>query len=92
MTSDQLEIINILSQVTMQMGSWDNRFIKRIVHTPTEKTLTENQDEWLYRLLYKYRKQAPVVYKKFSTNPHCQQKPDPNKVISEPGTQNQIEF
>ncbi len=74
MTTEQIEIINALTQVTMLPGSWDKRFVSKIVHTPTDKTLTESQNEWLYRLLYKYRRQTIPVYKKYAQNEFCRPK------------------
>jgi len=36
------------------------------------KELTDAQNEWLYRILFTYRKQIPDVYEKYRDNPLCQ--------------------
>lgn len=68
MTANQMEIVNALKQVRCLPGTWDKRFIKSIVFA---EALTLNQDEWIYRLLFKYRRQLPGTYSKFSKHPLC---------------------
>jgi hypothetical protein len=39
-----------------------------------DKELTEKQNEWMFRLLYKYRKQLPNIYTNHQMNPLCTKK------------------
>lgn len=68
MTTEQREITVTLYNCTMLPGSWDKRFIRNVVDRPE---LTETQNEWIFRLLYKYRKQCGKVYEKYKSNPNC---------------------
>ena len=76
MTEDQKEIITSLNRCKYFPGSWDKRFVKNIANATT---LTDKQAEWILRLLYKYRKQNPVVYKKHEKNPLCSYASERNK-------------
>ena len=77
MTEDQIEISIALGNLRYQPGSFDKRFGQnvsaRALREP-HKELTVGQNEWLYRILYKYRKQLPVVYAKHMNNPMCSRK------------------
>lgn len=76
MTPQQLEISQALGQVKYLPASFDKRLARGISltakHAP-EIDLTEKQNEWMYRLLYKYRRQIPSVYEKYKDNPLCSQ-------------------
>lgn len=77
MTIDQQEICLALGNVRYLPASFDKRFgqnLHGIASTDPTKELSEKQNEWMYRLLYKYRKQLPVTYKKHEKNPLCSQK------------------
>ena len=71
MTIDQLRICKALFSVRYLPGSWDKRMGKSLYYL-TE--LTESQNEWMYRLLYKYRKQLPSLYESHKNNPLCTKK------------------
>lgn len=76
MTIEEIEIINnIYNRVRFIPGSWDKRFI-RDLYSGTGKELTPPQSEWLYRILYKYRKQLPRTYERYKHHPHCSRKPE----------------
>lgn len=74
MTEEQKYICMQLGNVSYLPASFDKRFAKNLsslVQTQPEKELTEKQIEWMYRLLYKYRKQLPRTYEKYKNNPLC---------------------
>ncbi len=74
MTEDQILIIESLNTCKLLPGSWNKRFIKSIVgifKTEPNKVLSEQQNEWLYRLVYTYRRQIPEIYNKFRHIPQC---------------------
>jgi hypothetical protein len=70
MTADQLEICKALATVTYLPGSWDKRMGTGLRYY---EKLTDKQNEWMYRLLYKYRRQISKVYEKHKDNPLCSQ-------------------
>jgi len=84
MTDDQILICNNLSNARLLAGGFDKRFIKQVyamaTHTP-EKVMSEKQIEWMYRLLYKYRKQLPKTYERFKNVPECSRVDAKNKTI-----------
>lgn len=74
MSADELLIIERLSACRFAPGTWVKRFVNNLYMASKSKPETElsiSQREWLYRYLYKYRKQIPVTYKKFKDHPHC---------------------
>ena len=78
MTADQIEISLALGNLRFLPGSFDNRFAHNVAaraKAEPGKVLTESQNEWLLRILYKYRGQLPALYQKHKNNPHCSQKP-----------------
>jgi len=68
MTQSQLIITTALAQVRYLPGSFDKRLGQGLYKLPE---LTAKQDEWMYRLLYKYRKQMPGIYERYKDNPNC---------------------
>jgi hypothetical protein len=81
MTQDQIYICVALGDVRYLPASFDKRFglnLCAIAESTPDKELTEKQNEWMYRLLYKYRKQLPETYSRFKDNPMCSQK-EPRK-------------
>lgn len=74
MTPEQIEICLSFGHVTALPGSWDKRMMNNLnalaSHNP-EKELSEKQNEWMYRLLYKYRKQIPETFRKYNNHPFC---------------------
>ena len=78
MTREQVEIALALGNVRFLPASFDKRFAQNmhgLASVEPEKELTEKQVEWLYRILYKYRKQVPVAYEKYKGHPFCGKKP-----------------
>lgn len=78
MKEEEIKVVLALgSQVTFLPGSWDKRFAHQMYQhafkTP-EKELTISQREWIFRLLYKYRRQVPEMYEKFQNVPECSRK------------------
>ena len=74
MTTDQIEICRAFERVTCLPGTWDKRMINSLISMAwmeKEIELTEKQNLWMFRLLYKYRKQIPNVYSKYMFNPLC---------------------
>lgn len=77
MTEDQLIIaVNLYDRCTMLPGSWDKRFAAEMYSLACLRVvdLTPKQDEWLYRLLYKYRAQLPTIYKLYKNHKYCRRK------------------
>lgn len=74
MTDEQKEICINLGKVSCLPASFDKRFgnnVHSMALNSPEKELSESQNEWIYRLLYKYRKQLPKTYEKYKANPLC---------------------
>lgn len=74
MTPEQINISKGLGTVTTLSGGFDKRFmsnISAIAENTPDKEITDKQNEWMYRLLYKYRRQLPGLYEKHKTNPYC---------------------
>lgn len=71
MTKEQRNIINALYTVRFLPGSWTKGFVKNLYSLKDEQELTEKQNEWIYRLVFTYRKQIPTTYQKCRTNPFC---------------------
>lgn len=78
MTADEQLIILKLNSCTFLPASWNKRFVgsllNKIKSDGTSDELTESQREWMYRLLYRYRKQIPETYNKFKHVPECGRK------------------
>lgn len=77
--------LNLGSSVTFLPGSWDKRFsnqMYQIAFQNPEKEITASQREWLFRLLYKYRKQVPKTYEAFKDIPECSRKEKKNSNLS----------
>lgn len=74
MTLEQRTICLALGNLRFLPGTFDKRFSHKVSsiaeHTP-DKELSEKQIEWIYKLLYKYRKQIPMTYENFKSNPLC---------------------
>lgn len=76
MTQEQIEIASSFRNVVFLPGSWDKRFAQSMIYKGSEEKLSDAMNEWLYRLLYKYRKQLSHIYEKYKNNPFCSKKPD----------------
>lgn len=74
MTPQQIEICRRLGDVSYLPGSWDKRMGISLSLMSDDHDLTAKQDEWMYRLLYKYRKQLPMTYEKYKDNEFCKYK------------------
>lgn len=74
MTSEQHEIIKGLRIARMLPGSWDKSFSEKLYFSKPDFKLSETQSEWIFRLLYKYRKQLPDLYEKHKDNDFCKAK------------------
>jgi len=74
MTAEQDEIICGLRGASLQLGSWDKSFVQKLYFSKKDFKLSPAQIEWIYRLLYKYRAQLPVLYEKHKENEFCKPK------------------
>jgi hypothetical protein len=77
MTPDQIQIAKSFNRITFQPGTWNKRFAKTmaaIAENKPEYEISSGSDEWLYRLVYTFRRQIPDVYEKFKDNPNCKKK------------------
>jgi hypothetical protein len=82
MTEDQKLICRALGAVNYLPGSFDKRFgnnLSQMAKENPEKELSEKQNEWMFRLLYKYRKQLPLPYHTHKDNPLCSPKINTNE-------------
>lgn len=74
MLEDEKIVIKALDKVTYLPGSWNKRFAGSMVSlmmASPEKELSEKQKEWIYRLLYRYRRQVPNTYDKYKDHEFC---------------------
>jgi len=77
MTPEQIEIGKALGGLSFLPGSWDKRMARSLecmAWMDNQIDLTEKQNEWMFRLLYKYRKQLPTLFTKHINNPYCNKK------------------
>lgn len=78
MTREQSEIIEGLRRVQLPIGAeFDKSFIEGMYFSKSNYDLSVKQNEWCFRLLYKYRVQLPDLYEKHKENELCKQKPKP---------------
>jgi hypothetical protein len=81
----QQKICLALGNVRYLPGSFDKRFalnMSSIARLQPEKVLSKSQNEWMFRILYKYRKQLPALYQLHKDNPLCTQKSKNQKYTS----------
>jgi hypothetical protein len=77
MTIEQVVICKALGSVRYSAGSFDKRFgnnLSGIAENDSARELTNSQNEWMFRLLYKYRNQLPALYERFKGVPDCSKK------------------
>lgn len=75
MTTDEQKICIALGSCRYQPGSFDKRLGNNLHdQAVTLQLITESQREWMYRLLYKYRKQLPNLYSLHKNHPYCKPK------------------
>lgn len=77
MTPEEVEISLAFDQVEFQMASWAKRFARdmnSVARQNPKFDLTPEQSEWIFRLLYRYRKQLPALYNKYQYHPLCNYK------------------
>lgn len=58
-------------------GSFDKRFANNmaaLAESGKPINLSQGQEEWVFRILYKYRKQIPQIYERYKTHHLCQRK------------------
>lgn len=66
-----------LGTVRYLPATFDKRFgnsMAALAKHGSHKEITDFQKEWIYRLLYKYRKQLPKLYEKYKNNEFCNKK------------------
>lgn len=69
-------IIKALGRVKYKKGSWDERKAKdlcALLEDP-DSEITAIQTEWMYEILYRYRKQLPHTYDENKLHPFCKYK------------------
>ena len=74
MTPQQIEIALSFNRITFLPGSWNKRFASAMAYKAakySELELSAMQNEWIYRILYTYRRQVPDVYEKYRDNVNC---------------------
>jgi len=74
MTASEHQICRALGNVRFLPATFDKRFAGNASSWGIEKELSEGQKEWIYRILYKYRKQLPKLYELHKNHPHCSKK------------------
>lgn len=72
MTPQQATICKALAGLSYTPGSWDKRFANTIaIMARANGSLSLKQNESMFRLLYKYRKELPELYTLHQKNPLC---------------------
>lgn len=72
MTPQQATICKALAEVSYTPGSWDKKFANSIgIMARANGSLSLKQNESMFRLLYKYRKELPELYALHQNNPLC---------------------
>lgn len=75
MTKEEIEIAKSFDRITFLPGSWNKRFAQGVksqaILRPGDE-LSGKQKEWMYRILYTFRRQIPDVYEKYKFNEWCQ--------------------
>jgi hypothetical protein len=59
MTDDERAAVAGLWRCTFLPGSWDKRFARALAQRDASKPLSDKQRDWLWRLVWKYRRQIP---------------------------------
>lgn len=79
MTDIERAAVAGLWRCTFLPGTWDKRFSRALAKRDASKPLSEKQQEWLWKLVWKYRRQIPeqrVIL-------HAQRQIDPNVAQAE---------
>ncbi len=74
MTEEQIYICRRFGGVKFLPGSWDKRiarYLHRISTEDPQKELSEKLADNIFRLLFRYRRQLPDLFKKFNDHPKC---------------------
>jgi hypothetical protein len=74
MTTEQIDICKWFNNIRFLPGGFDKRFATNLVnlaYKDPDKEITKKQNEWIYRILYKYRKQIPAIYNKYKDSEFC---------------------
>lgn len=75
MSNEEQVICKSFGNIVFLPGSWNKRFGMGLYHmaiSKPEDELTEKQREWMYRILYTYRRQVGWVYEKYGKgNIYC---------------------
>ena len=74
MTASEHEICKALGNIRYLPGTFNKRFGHSVSRYGIDKELSLNQQEWIYRMLYTYRKQLPRLYQIHKNHPHCNKK------------------
>ena len=77
MSEDEKVIIKALNDVVYLPGSWNKRFMSSMIsllRVSLGDELSIKQVEWVYRLLYRYRRQVPGVYERYKGHEFCNKK------------------
>lgn len=76
MTQDEITIISKLYACKFAPGTWTKKIVNDMYSSISETLkLSEKQEEWIYRILYKYRKQLPFTYNQYKKNKFCKPVP-----------------
>lgn len=59
MTTDEMQAVMALVRCTFLPGSWDKRFVRALGQHARDTPLSDKQREWLWKLVWKYRRQIP---------------------------------
>lgn len=77
MTEAERHIIRSLDNCRLKAFSWSKSFIRNMAaleKSKPETVLSENQKEWLLRMVFMYRKQLPSLYALLRHIPECSKK------------------
>lgn len=91
MTPIQIKALSLLSGCTFLPGSFDKRFVRDLSSLPDKeaKELTDKQKRYLWKLVYKYRKQHDDKW--FTVHAQNLMEKWENEVINQTTTQTDTE-
>lgn len=74
MSPDEIKIARSFSRITFAPATFNKRFalnMNSLAETNPDQEITEKQREWMYRILYTFRRQVPDIYRQFENHEYC---------------------
>lgn len=81
-TESEYNLLNSFIKVNFGSNDWDMKFINSLYGVAVNGgRITDKQRYWLFRTLYKYRRQLRSFYEKFKHLPECSKNGDGKKEV-----------